>query len=117
MKKDTYLAYGETEDASAYLAEDKTYVDTYKREVPRWAMVLSAAIVVLIGVVAAILVMGPEWSHNVDRYNKGAESTLKQDENAEQEQITKLNQELSILKAKSRSKTTEHKKSNSSKKQ
>lgn len=91
MKKDTYLAYGEMEDTSAYLAEDNTYVDAYKGGLPRWAMIVFAAIVVVLGVAAAIFVMNNEWSHNVDKYNKGAESTLRQDQKREQEQIDKLN--------------------------
>lgn len=91
MKKDTYLAYGETEDASAYLSEDVTYVDTFKGGLPRWLMIVFAAIVVLLGVVAAIYFMSSEWSHNVDRYNKGAESALQQDAKNEQAEIDKLN--------------------------
>ena len=92
MKKDTYLAYGEIEDSSAYLAEDKTYVDAYKGGVPRWAVIVVTLLVVVIGVASAIFVMSNEWSHNVDRYNKGAESTLKQDADDAQKQIDKLNE-------------------------
>lgn len=91
MKKDTYLAYGEMEDTSAYLAEDNTYVDAYKGGLPRWAMIVFASVVVVLGVAAAIFVMNNEWSHNVDKYNKGAESTLRQDQKQEQEHIEKLN--------------------------
>lgn len=91
MKKDTYLAYGETEDSSAYLSEDKTYVDSFKGGLPRWAMIVLATIVVILGVAAAIFVMNTEWSHNVDKYNKGAESTLRQDEKQEKAEIDKLN--------------------------
>lgn len=91
MKKDTYLAYGETEDASAYLSEDTTYVDSFKGGVPKWIIVVVSAVIILSGVVAAIFLMSNEWTHNVDRYNKGAESTLKQDQKAEQEQLEKLN--------------------------
>ncbi len=91
MKKDTYLAYGETEDASAYLSEDGTYVDEYKGGLPRWAMIVFASIIVALGVAAAIFVMNTEWLHNVDRYNKGAESNLRQDERQEQAEIDKLN--------------------------
>lgn len=91
MKKDTYLAYGEMEDTSAYLAEDNTYVDAYKGGLPRWAMIVFASTIVALGVAAAIFVMNNEWSHNVDKYNKGAESTLRQDQKQEQEQIDKLN--------------------------
>ena len=54
MKKDTYLAYGEMEDTSAYLAEDNTYVDAYKGGLPRWAMIVFASVVVVLGVAAAI---------------------------------------------------------------
>lgn len=91
MKKDTYLAYGETEDASAYLSEDETYVDNFKGGLPRWLMIVFASIVVMLGVVAAILFMSSKWSHNVDRYNKGAESTLQQDAKKEQAEKDKLN--------------------------
>lgn len=91
MKKDTYLAYGEMEDTSAYLSEDNTYVDAYKGGLPRWAMIVFASVVVVLGVASAIFVMNNEWSHNVDKYNKGAESTLRQDQKQEQEQIEKLN--------------------------
>ena len=45
MKKEDYSAYGETEDASAYLAEDPTYVYSFKGTIPRWAMAIIIAFV------------------------------------------------------------------------
>lgn len=91
MKKVDYSAYGETEDASVYLAEDPTYVDSCKGVIPRWAMAIIVAFIIVLGVGAAIFFMNSDWSHNVDRYNKDAESTLRQEEIAEQEAIEKLN--------------------------
>ena len=91
MKKEDYSAYGETEDASAYLAEDPTYIDSCKGTIPRWAMAIIITFVIIFGVGAAIFFMNTDWSHNVDRYNKDAESTLRQEEIAEKEAIEKLN--------------------------
>lgn len=91
MKKVDYSAYGETEDASVYLAEDPTYVDSCKGVIPGWAMAIIVAFIIVLGVGAAIFFMNSDWSHNVDRYNKDAESTLRQEEIAEQEAIEKLN--------------------------
>ncbi len=90
-KNEDYFAYGEAEDSSAYLAEDNTYVDNFDGSIPRWAIILIAIVTILLSIAFAIFVMTTEWSHNVDKYNKSAESTLKQDEKEQQEQIEKLN--------------------------
>ena len=91
MKKEDYSAYGETEDTSAYLAEDLTYVDTYKGVIPKWAMAVLVIIIIALGVGTAVLLMSNDSLHNVDRYNKEAESTLIQEQKAEQEALDKLN--------------------------